>query len=305
MTKVLPNLFHLMEFGFSNAIATGIKELLEQKHLYQNLVVSFPPFDVIYKNVSRIENIESIQPNVLKECQLNYNSAQEFGWRVPSPIEARRLPFYNSNAPERTIATIDFTPPTIKTFCPICKSLQPYNYVHGIELSKDFIDINQIENPVEVQIFALAFECQSCKSFPEVFMIRREKMKLILSGRTPIEQVDIPKFIPKPQRKFFSDAIIAYNSGQILAGKFLLRTFIEQYVRDFTNDKTSQNTDELFEKYGASLHDDFKKHFPSLSSIYSRLSIDIHEANQLPEPFIQARKDIEKHFEAKKLFESP
>lgn len=304
MTKVMPNLFHLMESSFSNAIIEGIKELLEQKHLYQNVVVSFPPFETIYKNVSRIENIEEIQPNVLKECQLIYNTATGFGWRVPSPIEGRRLPFYNGNAPERTIVEIDFTPPTVKTFCSVCESIQPYNYVHGIEISKDFRDISQIENPVEVQIFALAFECQSCKSFPEVFMIRREKMKIYLTGRSPIEQVDIPKFIPKQQRKFFSDAIIAYNSGQILAGKFLLRTFIEQHVRDFAKDKTSQNTDELFEKYAASLPDDFKKRFPSLSSIYGQLSIDIHGANELPETFIQARKDIEKHFEAKKLFES-
>ena len=116
MTKVIPNLFHFMESDFSSAISTGVKELLEQKHLYQNVVISFPPFETIYKNVSRVENIEKIQPNVLKECELIYNSAPEFGWRVLSTIEGRRLPFYNGNAPERTIAEIDFTPPTIKTF---------------------------------------------------------------------------------------------------------------------------------------------------------------------------------------------
>jgi hypothetical protein len=98
-------------------------------------------------------------------------------------------------------------------------------------------DNNFGASSVAVQIFFLAYECQSCKSFPEVFMIRREKMKLTPSGRTPIEKVEIPKFIPKAQREFFSDAIIAFNSGQILAGKFLLRTFVEQYVRDFMNAK--------------------------------------------------------------------
>lgn len=304
MTKVMPNLFHLMESDFSNAIVTGVKELLEQKHLYQNVVISFPSFEEIYKNVFRIENIERIQSNVRKECQLIYDSATVFRWNVPSPIEGRRPPFYTGNAPERTVVDIDFTPPTVKTFCSVCESIQPYNYVHGVEISKDFRDINQIEEPVEIQVFALAFECQSCKSFPEVFMVRREKMKLILSGRTPMEQVDVPKFIPKLQRKFFSDAIIAYNSGQILAGKFLLRTFIEQHVRDFAKDKITQNTDELFEKYGANLPDDFKKRFPSLSNIYSQLSIDIHGADQLPDSFLQARQDIEKHFKAKELFES-
>jgi len=304
MTKVLPNLFHLMESEFSNAIATGFKELLEQKHLYQNLTISFPPFDLIYKNITRIANIEKIQPNATKECQLIYDSAIEFEWRVPSQTAAgRRLPFYDGNAPDRTIAVIEFTPPTIKIFCSVCESLQPYNFIHGLDVSKDFRGINLLESPIDVQIFLLAYECQSCKSFPEVFMVRREKMKLIQSGRTPMEQVEIPKFIPKAQRKFFSDAIVAFNSGQILAGKFLLRTFIEQYIRDFTKDKTSQNMDELFEKYGVNLPDDFKQRFPSLAKIYSQLSIDIHGADSTSNSFIQVQKDIEKHFEAKRLFE--
>jgi hypothetical protein len=128
-------------------------------------------------------------------------------------------------------------------------------------------------------------------------------MKIIQSGRTPIEKVEIPKYIPKAQKKFFSDAIIAFNSGQVLAGKFLLRTFVEQYIRDFTGEKSSQNIDEIFEKYSANLPDDFKQRFPSLSKLYAQLSVDIHCADSTEGSFIQAQKDISKHFEAKRLFE--
>jgi len=297
MTKVLPNLFHLMAPEFSKAIVESLKELLEQKHLYQNSVVVFPPFDVVYKNVIQIPDIEKIQPDLPKECQIIYDSAPEFEWELPDRVRSRRLPFYQSNAPERVQVAIEFTPPTIKAFCSVCESIQPYNSIHGADVSKDFRDTNFGEYPVTIQIFLFVYECQSCKSPPEVFMIRRERMKLIQSGRTPMEQIEIPKFVPKTQRKFFSDAIIASNSGQILAGKFLLRTFIEQYIRDFTKDKASQNIDELFEKYSASLPDDFKQRFPSLAKIYGQLSIDIHSADSTTDLFIQAQvgKTVKSH----------
>lgn len=42
--------------------------------------------------------------------------------------------------------------------------------------------------------------------------------------------VEVPKDLPKAQKKYFSDAIDAHNSGQTLAGLFFLMTFIEQYT---------------------------------------------------------------------------
>jgi hypothetical protein len=304
MVKVLSNLFNLMSPEFSGAIEESLKELLECKHLYQKSVVAFPSFKVVYKIVLCIPGIEKIQPDLQKECKTIYDSAPEFEWELPSDsVKDRRLPYYEGNVLERVQVSIKFVPRTISIFCSICDSVQPYNFIHGIDVSKNLRSNKFGESSVDVQVFALAYECQSCKSFPEVFMIRREKMKLISSGRTPIEKVEIPKYIPKAQRGFFSDAIIAFNTGQILAGKFLLRTFLEQYVRNFSDEnKVSQNIDELFEKYSAHLPDDFKQRFPSLASIYSQLSIDIHSANSTNDLFIQAQNDIQKHFEAKKVF---
>ena len=303
MTEVLPNIFNLMSPELSKAIEESFRELLERKHLYQNSVVVFPPFDTLYNKVLEISDIKKIQPDLQKECRLIYDSASEFKWKLPDRMRVDRLPFNDGNVPERVQVSINLTPQTIKVFCSICDSVQPYNFVSGTDISEYFRNNDLGETPIFVQIFSLAFQCQSCKSTPEVFMVRRDKMKIFQSGRTPIEKVDIPKNIPKAQRKFFSDAIIAFNSGQILAGKFLLRTFVEQYVRDFSSDKVSQNMDELFEKYTASLPDDFKKRFPSLANIYSQLSIDIHGADSTIDLFIQAQNGIQKHFDAKKLFE--
>ena len=129
-------------------------------------------------------------------------------------------------------------------------------------------------------------------------------MKLTLSGRTPMEQFKVPKLFPKARRRFISDAAIAFNSGQVLAANFLLRTFIEQYVRAETDNLQSQDLDDIFAKYGVKLPDDFKQRFPSLKSIYETLSVDIHSATGSQATFLKARKDIETHFDAKRIFES-
>ncbi len=258
-----------------------------------------PEFDLIYKKVLQIPGVEAIQPNLQQESRMVYDSVHEFKWKLPARgIRAGRLPYYEGKQPERAEGSINITPKTIKIFCSICDSVQPYNFMYGSDvLEDDFQD-----NSLNIQVFFLAYMCQSCKSSPEVFMIRREKMKITHSGRTPIEKVDVPKIIPNAQKEFFSDAVILFNAGKILAGKFLLRTVIEQYIRDFTNNKTSQNLEELFDEYSASLPDDFKQRFPSLTNIYSQLSADIHSANSDKDLFIKSQQDIQEHFDAKRLF---
>jgi hypothetical protein len=296
-----------MELKFSSSILAGFKDLIENKHLYQSVSIKFPSFEEIYENViARIPpSITGKKSDSLKECQYIYDSAPDFGWQIRSPrvIDYSALGGYGG-PPVRRVDEIEFTPSAIKIFCPICDRIEPHNFYHGIDFSQSLKDTNN-ELLANSQIFLLAYECQSCKNPPTVFVVRREKMKLILSGRIPMEQVVVEKIIPKGQKKFFSDAIIAYNSGQILASKFLLRTFIEQYIREFTENKTSQDIDKLFEKYAKSLPQEFKDRFPSLADIYSKLSVDIHKADSSPELFTECQLSIEEHFEAKKVFKLP
>src|SRR3990167_9053700 len=152
-----------------------------------------------------------------------------------------------------------------------------------------------------VQVFVFSFLCQSCKALPEFFMVRREANKLILAGRSPIEHVDVPKVFPKELRQFFSGAIIAHQSGQTLAGLFLLRTFIEQWVKKCG--ATQERADEALKWYGTTLPEDFRSWFPSLEYLYSQLSASIHAAEASQELFNEAALDIERHFDARRLFE--
>ena len=115
-----------------------------------------------------------------------------------------------------------------------------------------------------------------------------------------MESVQISACLPKPAAKYVSDAQIAYQSGQVLAALFLLRTFCEQWCRPFALE--TDKADVALDKYSASLPDDFKARFPSLKAIYSDLSAAIHAATEDAELFARSKSQIEEHFEARRLF---
>jgi hypothetical protein len=130
-----------------------------------------------------------------------------------------------------------------------------------------------------------------------------------LAGRYPIEVLPTPKCLPKEQRKYYSNAMIAHHAGQTLAGLFLLRVFIEQFwrtipaVQTIIQNQPKATGDEQGTAYQSTLPDDFKSRFPSLRDIYDKLSAALHSADENAALFDEACSKIEKHFAARKLFE--
>jgi hypothetical protein len=127
-----------------------------------------------------------------------------------------------------------------------------------------------------------------------------------LVGRDPLETIEVPDALPKEYRKHFSDAIIAHNAGQTLAGLFLLRTFIEQYWLSLTLVPRSRGAriagDELGQAYNKTLPDGFKSRFPSLSEIFGRLSAALHSADADAVLFDSTATGITEHFDARRVF---
>jgi hypothetical protein len=156
-----------------------------------------------------------------------------------------------------------------------------------------------VKNEV-VQVFALSYRCQPCKGPPEVFLVRRHGMKLALAGRAPIEHTAVPGYIPKTVRHFYSGAVVAHQSGQTLAGLFLLRIVIEQFA--YASTGVRNRADDALEAYMAALPGDFKNRFTSLKSLYEKLSADIHAAAGSAELFKESAKAIAEHFDARRLF---
>jgi len=122
-------------------------------------------------------------------------------------------------------------------------------------------------------------------------------------GRNHIEDIEIPKYLPKNESKYYRDAVIAYNTGNILAGLFYLRTLIEQYMRRITNNTDKKITGEdLADEYAKLLDDEFPKKFKTLKKIYEELCVPLHGAQDDSEQFEKSNQDILKHFDALRLF---
>ena len=131
----------------------------------------------------------------------------------------------------------------------------------------------------------------------------------MLCGRSPMEVVKVSSVIPKETVRYFRDAVIAHNSGQTLAGLFLLRVFVEQFWKSVPEVVAALSTnprpsgDELGEAYKGTLPTDFKARFPSLSEIYEDLSNALHSAKADADLFQQSHAQIVKHFDARRLFD--
>jgi hypothetical protein len=274
----------------SENIAVGLKNLFETKHLYQNIKIEL---DQLMKAESP-PGTNSLAKFL--EMAIHIVRPKITGpWFPIRAVES--IPELQAKSP------ISFSTPDVKMFCENCDRIEAFNSIFTEDFlyrgAKDYTGFTTKRGIV--QIFIFSFLCQACKIVPEVFIVRRENFKLVLSGRAPIEHIPVPNVIPKHIQHFYSGAILAYQSGQTLAGIFLLRTLIEQWAISKATKKDLQ-ADQAIDSYMATLPEDFKTRFPSLRMLYGELSIDIHTATGSAELFEKARNQIDEHFEARRLF---
>jgi hypothetical protein len=264
-------------------ISAAVKELLESKHLYQRVAV---------------RTVESSRrPGIMVE----FMEAASGPW-IPTDVTALLQKAATGGATAKwLVQAVTFGPPDLKMFCSQCERSEAFNLVsagNALSLSER---VYQVKDDV-VQVFVLSYLCQSCKNIPEVFLVRRQGLKLSLCGRAPMEHVDIPASTPKQVQRFYRGALLAYQSGETLAGNFLLRTVVEQWARYVTGKELARDADEILDSYMTSLPEDFKGRFFSMRSLYGELSNDIHGALASSELFERARMQITEHFEARRLF---
>jgi len=259
---------------FVARIVGAFRTLLQEKHLYQSISVQTE--DIPYAGEDRPDIAEHIQT-----VRLQFQGP----WFLHDP-ETRRP---GDNA-------FYFKPPDVKLYCTPCDRIEAFNLV----FADDFLGRGGARFP-QAQAFVLSYQCQSCKGVPEVFLVRRDGPRLTLSGRAPIEHVEVPADVPKIVKRFYSGAIVAHQSGQTLAGLFLLRTLIEQFARSATASK-AQNADQVMDEYMTTLPSDFRGRFPSMRELYGELSADLHTAAGSPELFGKATIQIAEHFETRRVF---
>lgn len=283
---------------FQASLILVIKELLEKKHLYQSLKLEWKTLDLPIK--SRLEKYPSpVRKDILEQVMYF-----KIGPWVFLPQRPEHPP---NSGPLIIFQLLSCELPTISIYCsnPNCHRIQPHNPLFADDCTRYVPNgpKQTLRGEDFTQVLVFSYLCQGCKNEAVVFLIHREGEKLTVAGRSRIEEVQVPSYIPKGQKKYYSGAIVAFQSGQILAGLFMLRTFIEQVSRVSSKDKNG-HADTVIDEYMESLPEDFKQRFPSLRDIYREISEAIHKAAEDANLFNGSLERINQHFKAKEIFEA-
>ncbi|HET7153146.1 MAG TPA: hypothetical protein VFJ29_05215, partial [Candidatus Kapabacteria bacterium] len=284
-------------------------KLLETKHLYQHIDIDpLPLSGCLQEAFAEIEeNKKYTGPN-----SLIYVFSKEYSeWKEKHGDEGKifsvpwvgdtewSLPPHMNNKP--LIDSINFQLEGVTVYCSKCKQSMTFHLKHGKQFTYGLEYYRKGEIDSVVQDFILALECQKCRNTPETFLIRRKNLRLTLCGRVPMESVPVDKDIPESAAEYIPDAVVAFQSGKILAGLFYYRVFVEQFLRK-RYDADSEKIDVLVSRYMEELPSDFKTRFPSMADIYSKLSEAIHKANKDEALYNKVHDEILEHFAARRLF---
>src|SRR5262249_48182223 len=157
-----------------------------------------------------------------------------------------------------------FLIPTIRLACKFCKDTLSVHNSGFPEERMLYTNFSKNSGAEICEVFTFPFECQACKGEPIFYLVRREGLKFTITGRSHFPKVAMLKSLPEEEVSYFRGAIIGHATGQILAALFLLRVFIEQYMRRVTKTTGKITGDELADKYASLLPSDFPQRFDSL-----------------------------------------
>ena len=281
-------------------LAQQIKALFEGKHLYQKVTVD--PAQIEKEIMKHVANPDLVLPEIqkIRRNRLVPNSSSN---SVLIPV---------GGGSEIVVATLLL--PNVRLFCTKCDERNVFAAIWYQDLSNELLRPRSdavFETTADIfsnQLFFVALQCQHCKGLPEGFLIRREGWRFSLDGRSPIEHVSLPAYIPRDEANLFRDALIARFTGKHLAATFYLRAFIEQFARRLTGLKGQRKTgDEIMDAYAQKLPLDRRRMLPSLKEWYDKLSEPLHAADEeaADNLFDQARAEIESHFDIRRALKIP
>jgi hypothetical protein len=282
----------------NDATARELRVLLEAKHIYQK--VSVDPNHL----VEEVKRAVVASDLMAFETRLRRIKETRFAPSLHGPLHMAERDGSESLIPTLVVQNV-------KLYCAKCDSPEAFAPIWCTEITNDLNNPRRVDvkfrhsTDDSFQLFVLTFQCQHCQGEPESFLVRRKDWNLILEGRSPMELVDVPGFVPKKERNFFRDALVAVHGGKILAALFYLRTFLEQFGRRQTGIKDRTAGDEIMAAYSQILPEKLRDEMPSLREWYGKLSDALHTAREDAQLFEDARAEIEKHFDIRRVFKIP
>jgi hypothetical protein len=264
-------------------ISKHISRLVETKHLYQWL-------DIDEHSVGELTEIQNIE--IKKTVVAQVLSIAEMGnWRLTNDDSE---PTINLSAGNHTFPLMD-----AKLFCRHCKRIEPHAAAGNMDTFGP--PESKVGNtPGQPTLdFRITYRCLSCRVTQSSFLVRKSGLRLTLCGRAPIETVLIGKDIPKNVSKYLVSALVAFNSGAVLAAIMYLRTLIEQWLKSLG--MQNLRAEEALDWYMSTLPDYFRDQFPSLRDGYAKLSAALHNAEDDTTLFETWAANIDEHFEARRV----
>jgi hypothetical protein len=304
----------------SQKVLSALKELLESKHLYQSVLITEKDLDGAINRLIEIhkQEVSRAEPGVeLDGTPYLEKRIERLHQELNNLLYSDWYFFTESNPPPgaQPVGSVDMPPlllPSARVSCGSkqCKgSVQPHN-AGFLGWNYGAVSFDYKKDGV-IQVFSLPYQCQNCREEPLVFLVKREKLKLTLVGRSQFPEALIPNFIPDAQRKFYRNAIVADQTSFTLAAALYLRTLVEQYFYSVISDekikaiKGNPTGDELADLYAETLPRNFPSNFPSLKKAYDELSVIIHtgkENDEVKRNFSAIRNAVDGHFKAVQLF---
>ena len=283
--------------GLNRAGEQALKTLLETKHLYQKIEIDAGSL------LSGIRGrLDAKQLPLFEDTLRDILETLRF---TPSSQELSVIPKGGLEWPIPVLLIKN-----VKLFCSDCNGREVFSPVLYQDATNEILKLRRHDGSIEVpptgfQLFYLTYQCQRCKTAPEGFIVRRRHWQLFLEGRSPIEHIEMPTFVPKREQSFYRDAVIAMQAGKTLAALFYLRTFIEQFARRMTAISGKAAGDEIMAAYSQTLPESQRAQLPSLRHWYDRLSEAIHAAREDSALFDEARGEIDRHFDIRRVFKIP
>jgi hypothetical protein len=279
-------------------LSAQMKILLEEKHLYQKF--TFDP------NAIKTEILKGVVGDYREEVEENIDAAIGGTLLLVAGSGISRIP--RGEDPE--IIPCLFLP-NARLFCTACNERNAFKPVWSQDATNELLTRSAhgtqpgLGFDVAVnRLYFVAYQCQHCESAPIGFLVRREGWRFSLDGRSPMEEIQVPGYIPKREAHLYRDAMISWIAGKKLAAVFYLRAFIEQFARRQTGMKGRETGDEIMAEYSSTLPANQRDQMPSLREWYGKLSMPIHSADEAVAEalFEAAREEIERHFDIRRVF---
>ena len=273
-----------VENALQLAMGRALKELFENKGLYQNLRLDDAEFKKVVPNTLIDEFRKRPFIPYCRSGTLRMGGAPSLG----TPTDELPIGYYL---------------PTVMLPCPICTHVASY-LSHACSNSYRLQDPYPLLGADTEQVWPMYYQCSVCRKHNIVFQVLRKGLKLQLTGRSTAFRPAIAKEWPKEIREIIEDAFVAVAEGDVAAGYYHLRTAIEFYLKSCLVIPFTAKVDgtELCDKYNSQADDRLKQSFPTFGPMYSELSLGLHSREVTAERFTKVSNDFLGHLQAKALF---